>query len=383
MKNNSIKYTIHQANSSDSFGISMGFCKKNQILFIGDTDYSNGQIKGAVFAYKWVASEMSFKLHQIIGPENSIFRNSIGFGLAITLTSNCNTIFISSEDGVQVFELNNSMYYQQSSDYPIIHTDNFGKTLFYDHASDSLLATDDTTLYQINFANLRNIIIPIFACNTTISNVQFLSDRYYYLQCHHQSYVNVFTFNENNILTKQDYNIDGEYFVICPFNTNLSLIYQDSTFYLQNWIGFWNIYQNWTVKDNVSQIFFPNRFVFACIDDTDKLNSYQLQSDIVVEEQSIHLCGTTSNLINHYFISDEEMLTICKGLHSVNCTVIELTGPSSKMYSEVTMIFAAFTGTFFIFWNVYFIIFFVNKMKQIMKNEAKNSNKTQQSKTYN
>lgn len=374
LKFNETNYYIYQDDASSKFGTAMKYCAAQQLLYIGDPEYQKENGNGAVFVYSWDMSNSAFKLYQIVYPNGNENKRSYNFGQAVTFMSDCQTIFISSYDGIEIFKKTNRELYSPSG--MITNTENFGKTLEFDDEANSILATDEDSVYQIK-VDFNQLIEwqKIFTCSDLILFSQYTPDRRYYIQCtaDENFTVNIFEFNEANDLKLQNYTAQGEFFRVCQSNNNLAVIYRnDYAYLLRNENRKWIEYASAKIGFYPAKLYYPFDTVFEAKDNISTYNFYQLVGSKVGQKQSIKLCDNNIRIINSYFLDNDDLMTSCEGNKSIIILLITLTPTNMSMKNEVYYVLTVCTFLLFI---GYFYLFFGPQLQKIWKKMKKISKK--------
>ena len=371
LKFNETNYYIHQDGASSKFGTSMKYCSTQQLLYIGDPEYQNGGGNGAVFVYSWDMSNSIFKLYQIVYPNGNKNKRSFNFGQAITFISDCQTLFVSSYDGIEIFKKTNTELYSPNG--MITNTENFGKTLEFDDEANSIIATDANSVYQIK-VDFNKLIEwqRIYTCEESILFVQYTPDRRYYLQCtlDDQFTVHIFEFNETKDLNLQNYTAKGEFFRVCQSNNNLAVIYRNGYAYLlknenKNWIE----YASAKIGFYPAKLYYPFDTVFEAKDNISTYNFYQLVGNKVGKKESIKLCDGNIRIINSFFLDTDDLLTSCEGNRSIITLLVSLTPADTSMKNGVYYSMTILSILLFAF---YFALIFEPLFQSIRRNIKNN-----------
>ncbi|KAK8889813.1 hypothetical protein M9Y10_034567 [Tritrichomonas musculus] len=356
---NETNYYIHQNGASSKFGTSMKYCSNQQLLFIGDPEYQEGNGRGAVFIYSWNMFISKFRLFQIIYPNGNKDKRSDNFGQAVTFTGDCQTLFISSYDGIEVFKKTNTQLY-----FPIdmiTNAENLGKTLEFDDEANSIIATDEDSVYQIKVDYNQPIKwFKKFTCLDSVLFSQYTPDRRYYIQCSHDinHTVHIFEFNEKKDLNLQDYETKGEFFRVCQSDNNLAVIYRNNyVFLLKNENRSWIEYSSVKIGFYPAKLYYPFDTLFEAKDNISTYIFYQLVGQKVAKKQTLKLCDGNVRIVNSYFLDTEDLLTSCEGQKSITTLFVSLTPTEMTMKNGV---YYAMTIFFILLFLTYFYLFFID-----------------------
>lgn len=356
---NETNYYIHQNGASSKFGTSMKYCSNQQLLFIGDPEYQEGNGRGAVFIYSWNMFISKFRLFQIIYPNGNKDKRSDNFGQAVTFTGDCQTLFISSYDGIEVFKKTNTQLY-----FPIdmiTNAENLGKTLEFDDEANSIIATDEDSVYQIKVDYNQPIKwFKKFTCLDSVLFSQYTPDRRYYIQCSHDinHTVHIFEFNEKKDLNLQDYETKGEFFRVCQSDNNLAVIYRNNyVFLLKNENRSWIEYSSVKIGFYPAKLYYPFDTLFEAKDNISTYIFYQLVGQKVAKKQTLKLCDGNIRIVNSYFLDTEDLLTSCEGQKSITTLFVSLTPTEMTMKNGV---YYAMTIFFILLFLTYFYLFFID-----------------------